>query len=88
MYKMHMLKYCSLFQPLIVACNKIDVINLEDLAEKYPEKRELIAVLECDSIPVMEMSTLTQQGVMEVKKEVSINDSLIIIVIRNAYFEV
>ncbi|KAG7157307.1 GTP-binding protein 4-like [Homarus americanus] len=56
-------------KPLLVACNKVDVMNLEELGEKYPEKRELIASLEREGIPVLEMSTLTQQGVMEVKKE-------------------
>lgn len=56
-------------KPLIVACNKIDVMTLEDLAEKFPEKREMVAELERDGIPVLEMSTFTQHGVMEVKKE-------------------
>lgn len=56
-------------KPLLVACNKIDIMSLEGLEEKYPEKRELIAALERENIPVMEMSTLSQEGVMEVKKE-------------------
>lgn len=56
-------------KPLLVACNKIDIMSLEGLGEKYPEKRELIAALERENIPVMEMSTLSQEGVMEVKKE-------------------
>lgn len=56
-------------KPLLVACNKIDITSLEGLEEKYPEKRELIAALERENIPVMEMSTLSQEGVMEVKKE-------------------
>ncbi|XP_076065536.1 GTP-binding protein 4-like [Oratosquilla oratoria] len=52
-------------KPLIVACNKVDVITLEELAS---EKRELISALVKNGIPVFEMSTLTQQGVMEVKE--------------------
>ncbi|XP_045601862.1 GTP-binding protein 4 [Procambarus clarkii] len=56
-------------KPLLVACNKVDVMDLKELGEQYPEKRELISALEREGIPVLEMSTLTQQGVMEVKKE-------------------
>lgn len=58
-------------QPLIVACNKVDVTTLEELEKSSPEKRALVAQLERDGVPVMQMSTLTQQGVMEIKKEVS-----------------
>ncbi|XP_068213596.1 GTP-binding protein 4 [Palaemon carinicauda] len=56
-------------KPLIVACNKIDVMNLERLGKEYPEKRAMIAALEKEGIPVVEMSTLTKEGVMDVKKE-------------------
>lgn len=56
-------------KPLIVACNKVDVMNLEQLGKEYPAKRELISALEKDNIPVLEMSTLTQEGVMAVKKQ-------------------
>ncbi|KAK8381888.1 hypothetical protein O3P69_015117 [Scylla paramamosain] len=56
-------------KPLIVACNKVDVTTLEELEQNFPEKRALVAQLERDGVPVMQMSTLTQQGVMEIKKE-------------------
>ncbi|XP_042864011.1 nucleolar GTP-binding protein 1-like [Penaeus japonicus] len=56
-------------KPLIVACNKTDVITLQELKEKSPGKFNLIAALEEEKIPILEMSTLTQDGVMEVKKE-------------------
>lgn len=56
-------------KPLIVACNKTDVITLQELKEKSPEKFNLISALEEEKIPILEMSTLTQDGVMEVKKE-------------------
>ncbi|XP_047493263.1 nucleolar GTP-binding protein 1-like [Penaeus chinensis] len=56
-------------KPLIVACNKTDVITLRELKEKSPEKFNLISALEEEKIPILEMSTLTQDGVMEVKKE-------------------
>jgi len=56
-------------KPLIVVCNKSDVVTLDELAEKAPEKRALIAKIEEDKVPVIQMSTLTQEGVMEAKKE-------------------
>ena len=58
-----------LFQnkPLIVVCNKVDVLRLDDLPK---EKRDILKVLEDDeNIPVIEMSTATDFGVMEVKTE-------------------
>lgn len=54
-----------------MACNKTDVITLRELKEKSPEKFNLISALEEEKIPILEMSTLTQDGVMEVKKEVN-----------------
>ncbi|XP_050687634.1 GTP-binding protein 4-like [Eriocheir sinensis] len=56
-------------KPLIVACNKVDITGLEDLEQNHPEKRALVAQIEKENVPVMQMSTLTQKGVMEVKKE-------------------
>lgn len=54
-----------------MACNKVDITGLEDLEQNHPEKRALVAQIEKENVPVMQMSTLTQKGVMEVKKEVS-----------------
>ncbi|KAK3880850.1 hypothetical protein Pcinc_014683 [Petrolisthes cinctipes] len=56
-------------KPLIVVCNKVDIINLEQLGKESPEKRELVAELERDHVPVRQMSTITHEGVMDVKKE-------------------
>ena len=53
-----------------MAVNKTDVMSLEDLKEQRPEKHTMIQALIDDGVPVMEMSTLTHKGVMEVKKEV------------------
>lgn len=47
--------------------NKADILKLEDLS---PEKRGLLASIESENIPVMEMSTVTENGIMEVKQEV------------------
>lgn len=54
-------------KPLIIVANKSDIVSVEEL---NPEKREIISKLEQDnSIPVMPMSTVSEQGVMEVKIE-------------------
>lgn len=47
--------------------NKADILKLEELS---PEKRALLARIESENIPVMEMSTMTENGIMEVKQEV------------------
>jgi nucleolar GTP-binding protein len=54
-------------QPLLVVLNKADIVKLDEL---NPEKRALLAPIESEDIPVMEMSTVTEQGIMEVKQEV------------------
>jgi len=50
-----------------VVLNKTDILKLEELS---PEKRDLLARIESENIPVMEMSTVTENGIMEVKQEV------------------
>jgi len=45
--------------------NKVDIIQLKELP---PEKRAILKPLEDDAnVPVLEMSTVTDFGVMEVK---------------------
>lgn len=54
-------------KPLVVVVNKVDVLRLDDLPE---EKRAILKELEEDeNIPLLEMSTVTDFGVMEVKTE-------------------
>lgn len=54
-------------KPLIAVINKIDVLELSDLSA---ERRQALATLENDeNIPVMQMSTITELGVNEVKVE-------------------
>jgi nucleolar GTP-binding protein len=60
------LRYFML-QPLLVVLNKTDIVKLDELS---PEKRAQLAPIESEDIPVMEMSTVTEQGIMEVKQEV------------------
>lgn len=44
--------------------NKADVLRLEELT---PEKRTILKSLEDKEVPVLEMSTITDFGVMDVK---------------------
>lgn len=54
-------------KPLIVVLNKVDVVDLNELS---PARRSIIANLENDpNIPLMQMSTLNELGVSEVKTE-------------------
>jgi len=53
-------------KPIIVCLNKIDVTTLDDLPE---DKKSLLKKFEEDGIPVLPMSTLTEEGVMNVKTE-------------------
>jgi len=53
-------------KPIVVCLNKIDVTTLEDLDE---DKKALLKKFEEDGIPVLPMSTLTEDGVMSVKTE-------------------
>ncbi|XP_061164106.1 GTP-binding protein 4-like [Saccostrea echinata] len=51
-------------KPLIICTNKIDVVRIDDLPK---EKAELMKEFEENDIPVLPMSTLTEEGVMDVK---------------------
>lgn len=53
-------------KPLLVVANKCDVRKISELPE---ESQKLYADLEADGIPVIESSTLTEEGVMQVKTE-------------------
>lgn len=54
-------------KPLITVMNKVDIVRLEELSA---EKRNILKPLENDkNVPMLEMSTITDFGVMEVKTE-------------------
>lgn len=54
-------------KPLIIVMNKVDIVHLDELS---PEKRTVLKPLEDDTnVPILEMSTVTDFGVMEVKLE-------------------
>jgi len=54
----------------MVVCNKIDIVPLEELSE---ENKTALKFFEEKNIPVLSMSTVTDEGVMEVKEFVSLN---------------
>lgn len=54
-------------KPLIVVANKVDIVEIDDLS---PDRRAVVARLENDpNVPLLQMSTLTEMGVAEVKTE-------------------
>ncbi|XP_070775300.1 GTP-binding protein 4 [Enoplosus armatus] len=53
-------------KPLIVVANKCDVKKISELSE---ENQKIFADLSAEGIPVIETSTLTEEGVMQVKTE-------------------
>ncbi|XP_041372056.1 nucleolar GTP-binding protein 1-like [Gigantopelta aegis] len=53
-------------KPLIVCVNKVDIVRLNELP---PEKKKLFEDFDRDVTPVLEMSTLTDEGVMAIRNE-------------------
>ncbi|XP_071439336.1 nucleolar GTP-binding protein 1 [Hetaerina americana] len=54
-------------KPLLVVLNKVDIVTLDNLS---PERRKALASLEAnESLKMLQMSTVTEEGVMEVKQE-------------------
>ncbi|XP_028605973.1 GTP-binding protein 4 isoform X2 [Podarcis muralis] len=53
-------------KPLIIVANKCDVKRISELSE---ENQKMFADLEADGLPVIETSTLTEEGVIQVKTE-------------------
>uniref|UniRef100_A0A0A9ZEK9 Nucleolar GTP-binding protein 1 n=2 Tax=Lygus hesperus TaxID=30085 RepID=A0A0A9ZEK9_LYGHE len=53
-------------KPVLVVANKCDVIRIEDVA---PEDREQLNVLQENNVPLLTMSTLTEEGVSDVKQQ-------------------
>ncbi|CAB0000691.1 unnamed protein product [Nesidiocoris tenuis] len=51
-------------KPVLVVANKSDVVRIEDISE---EDKELLKPLEENNIPLLSMSTLSEEGVSEVK---------------------
>ncbi|XP_067132625.1 GTP-binding protein 4 [Centruroides vittatus] len=53
-------------KPLILVINKIDIIRLEELPE---ERKKFMLNIEKEEIPVMQMSTVTGEGIIELRNE-------------------
>lgn len=51
-------------KPLLIAANKVDVVRIENLS---PENKKILETL--TDVPFYQMSTVTEEGVMDVKKE-------------------
>lgn len=54
-------------KPVFVGLNKIDIMRRVDLAH---EKEAILKKIEADNIPVMEISTITEEGLMDLKNQV------------------
>lgn len=48
--------------------NKIDIVPLDELSD---ENKQALSVFEKENVPVLSMSTMTDEGIMEVKQTVS-----------------
>lgn len=53
-------------KPLMVVCNKIDIVRPEDLNE---DKKAALKVFEDNGVPVFTMSTVTEEGISYVKEQ-------------------
>lgn len=54
-------------KPLMIVVNKVDIIKLDELDDS---RREAISrILSDENVPVIQMSTVSEEGVMEVKNE-------------------
>lgn len=56
-----------MLQPLLVVCNKVDVTPMDQLSEAG---REALSIFEKNNVPLLSMSAVTDEGVMEVKQQV------------------
>uniref|UniRef100_A0A0V0G4Q4 Nucleolar GTP-binding protein 1 n=1 Tax=Triatoma dimidiata TaxID=72491 RepID=A0A0V0G4Q4_TRIDM len=53
-------------KPVIAVCNKCDVTRIDELSE---ENKVLLQVFTDDSIPLLSMSTVTEEGISEAKQQ-------------------
>jgi len=51
-------------KPLLIAANKCDVVRLDGLSQENKQLMEAVK-----DVPIFEMSTVTDEGVMDVKQE-------------------
>lgn len=53
-------------KPLIVAANKIDIISMDELRD---ESKEELKKLEAEDVPIIPISTVTEDGIVKLKME-------------------
>jgi len=53
-------------KPILICVNKVDVLSMDDLPD---DKKQIFKTFEEEGIPVVPMSTITEEGVMKVKTE-------------------
>lgn len=58
-------------------CNKVDVTPMDQLSEA---NREALSIFEKNNVPLLSMSAVTDEGVMEVKQQV------ILVIFYSCYF--
>jgi nucleolar GTP-binding protein len=61
-------------KPVLVGLNKIDVKRREDLSA---EDQALLARLEADNVPVFPMSTVSEEGIIELRNKVCLHYQVI-----------
>lgn len=54
-------------KPVFIGLNKVDILRRNDLA---PEKAEYLNKLEKENVPIIEMSTVSQEGIMNLRDQV------------------
>lgn len=60
----HNIKPLFTNKPLVIALNKVDIVSPEELRE---DAKELLSQFEREDIPIMPMSTVTEEGIADVK---------------------
>lgn len=58
-------------KPVIVALNKIDLVRRDQLS---PENGELLAKLETGGVPMYQMSTVSTEGIMDLRNKVRVSN--------------
>lgn len=54
-------------KPVVIALNKIDLVRREQLS---PENEAILAKLEAENIPMYQMSTVSTEGIMDLRNKV------------------
>ena len=52
---------------MLIALNKVDIVRLEELS---PEKKSLLDQFTKEGIPMFQMSTVSLEGIMDLRNEV------------------